>query len=55
MKGFRDGQDVIEEPGDMIIYVTGFPAIYGKQPLYFKDPIFQMRAEVPPPATSDRL
>jgi type IV secretion system protein VirD4 len=55
VKGFKDGQDVIEEPGDMIIYVAGFPAIYGKQPLYFKDAIFQMRAEVPAPTQSDRL
>jgi len=55
VKGFKDGQDVIEEPGDMIIYVAGFPAIYGKQLLYFKDAIFQMRAEVPAPTQSDRL
>jgi len=55
VKRFKDGQDVIEEAGDMIIYAAGFPAIYGKQPLYFKDAIFQMRAEVPAPITSDRL
>jgi type IV secretion system protein VirD4 len=23
-----------------LIYVAGYPAIYGKQPLYFKDPVF---------------
>jgi type IV secretion system protein VirD4 len=51
----KDGNDVIEKPGDMIIYVAGFPAIYGRQPLYFKDAIFQKRAEVPAPMASDRL
>ena len=54
-KGFKDGQDVIEEAGDMIVYVAGFPAIYGKQPLYFQDTIFKVRAEVPAPVQSDRL
>jgi len=45
----------IEEPGDMVIYVAGYPAIYGKQPLYFKDPIFQARAEIPEPRQSDTI
>ena len=45
----------IEEPGDMVIYVAGYPAIYGKQPLYFKDPVFQKRAAITAPAHSDRL
>jgi type IV secretion system protein VirD4 len=55
IKGTKDGRDVIEAPGDMILYVAGFPAIYGRQPLYFQDAIFQKRAEVPAPVTSDRL
>ena len=55
VKGTKDGRDVIEEAGDMIIYVAGFPAIYGRQPLYFQDAIFQKRAEVPAPGISDRL
>lgn len=38
----------------MVIYVAGYPAIYGKQPLYFKDPVFQARASVAAPK-SDRL
>ncbi|MFU8797086.1 MAG: type IV secretory system conjugative DNA transfer family protein [Gammaproteobacteria bacterium] len=50
-----DGQDGIEKPGHMIIYAAGFPAIYGQQPLYFKDPVFQARAEVPTSKKSDRL
>jgi type IV secretion system protein VirD4 len=55
VKGVKDGQDVIEEAGDMIIYVAGFPAIHGRQPLYFQDPIFQARAEVPAPSMSERI
>lgn len=45
----------IETSGDMIIYVAGYPAIYGKQPLYFKDPIFLSRASIEPPKVSDKL
>jgi type IV secretion system protein VirD4 len=45
----------IEEAGDMVVYVAGYPAIYGKQPLYFKDPIFQARAAIPAPKDSDKL
>lgn len=40
--------DVVEG-GDMLIFVTGFPAVYGKQILYFKDPTFLARAKVPAP------
>ena len=45
----KNAQGEIEEAGDMVIYVAGYPAIYGKQPLYFKDPVFAARAAVPPP------
>jgi type IV secretion system protein VirD4 len=55
VKGQREGQDVIEKAGDMIVYAAGCPAIYGRQPLYFQDPIFQARSEVPVPVQSDRL
>ncbi|WP_143121452.1 hypothetical protein [Nitrosospira multiformis] len=51
----KDGRDMIQCAGDMIIYVAGFPAIYGCQSLYFQDAIFQKRAEVPAPLASDRL
>lgn len=44
----------IEEAGDMVVYVAGYPAIYGKQPLYFKDPFFQARASIPAPKRSDK-
>lgn len=45
----------IEKAGDMVIYVAGYPAVYGKQPLYFKDPVFQGRASVDAPKISDKL
>jgi type IV secretion system protein VirD4 len=44
----------IEQAGDMVVYVAGYPAIYGKQPLYFKDPVFQARASIPAPKVSDK-
>lgn len=50
----KDAAGMIVEPGHMVIYVAGFPAIYGVQPLYFQDPVFQARAAVPPPKVSDR-
>lgn len=49
------GKDVIKQGGDMVIYVSGFPAIYGRQPLYFMDPVFQARAEIPAPEETDRM
>ena len=51
----KNGEDQIIEGGDMVIYVAGYPAIYGRQPLYFKDPIFQARAEIPAPKKSDKI
>ncbi len=51
----KDADGKITKPGDMIIYVAGFPAIYGKQPLYFQDAVFAARAAVNPPSLSDRL
>ena len=51
----KDSDGGIKEPGDMVVYVAGFPAIYGKQPLYYRDRVFQKRAEVPAPKQSDRI
>jgi type IV secretion system protein VirD4 len=45
----------IVKAGDMVVYVAGYPAIYGRQPLYFQDPTFQARAAVPAPKSSDKL
>lgn len=55
MPGPKKKGEEISEPGDMIISVSGFPAIYGKQPLFFKDPTFLARASIDPPKCSDVL
>lgn len=51
----KDNDGYIQTPGDMVIYCAGFPAIYGQQPLYFQDPIFQKRSEIPAPEKTDKL
>jgi len=51
----KDIEGLIEKPGDMVVYVAGFPAIYGVQPLYFKDTVFNARSQVPAPKRSDVL
>jgi type IV secretion system protein VirD4 len=51
----KDKDGLIQEAGDMVIYCAGFPAIYGKQPLYFQDPVFQKRSEVVAPKMTDKL
>ncbi|KTD42987.1 conjugal transfer protein TraG [Legionella parisiensis] len=51
----KDADGLIREAGDMVVYVAGFPAIYGKQPLYFNDPVFLARASVEAPVHSDIL
>ncbi len=45
----KDARGNITEAGDMLIFVTGFAPIYGKQILYFKDEIFSKRAKLAPP------
>lgn len=56
MPGPKKAQDgSIVEAGDMVVFVAGFPAIYGKQPLYFVDKVFSARAAIPAPAHTDRL
>lgn len=49
-----DTGDIVKA-GDMVIYVAGYPAIYGRQPLYFQDRAFQARAAIPAPKNSDQL
>ena len=34
----KNDRDLITTAGDMVVYCAGFPAIYGRQPLYFEDP-----------------
>ncbi|PXW89114.1 type IV secretion system protein VirD4 [Nitrosomonas sp. Nm84] len=51
----KDENGRITKAGDMIIYVAGYPAIYGKQPLYFQDPVFSARAAIAAPLYSDKI
>lgn len=55
MPGPKKEGELIVAPGDMVVYVAGFPAIYGRQPLFFQDPVFAARAALAPPAQSDKL
>lgn len=49
----KDANGRITKPGDMLLYVAGYPAVYARQPLYFQDPVFSARAAVPAPTQSD--
>ncbi|KTT29763.1 conjugal transfer protein TraG [Pseudomonas oryzihabitans] len=50
----KDSHGNIQKSGDMVIYCSGFPAFYGKQLLYFQDPVFLARAKIMPPENTDR-
>lgn len=50
----KDDDGAIVTPGDMLVYVAGSPAVYGKQPLYFKDEAFAARAAIPAPEVSEK-
>jgi type IV secretion system protein VirD4 len=45
----------IIEAGDMLVFAAGFPPIYGKQILFFKDPVLSARSRLPSPARPDKL
>ena len=49
----RNEKGDIVEAGDMLILKYGFPAIYGKQPLYFLDKKLREYASLPAPIISD--
>jgi type IV secretion system protein VirD4 len=51
----KSDRDLIAAAGDMVVYCAGFPAICGRQPLYFQDQTFAARAKIPPPKQSDSL
>ena len=55
MTGPEKNGELIKKAGDMVVYIAGYPAIYGKQILYFQDPIFQARAAISAPKVSDKL
>ena len=42
--------EIITEPGDMLIFVSGHYPILGMQMLYFADPELARRSAIPPPA-----
>ena len=46
--------EIITEPGDMLIFVSGHFPILGMQMLYFADPELARRSAIPPPTTTQR-
>jgi type IV secretion system protein VirD4 len=56
LPGFvRDRSGKITRGGDMLVCAAGFPAVYGRQPLYFLDHDFQKRAAIPAPKRGDTI
>jgi type IV secretion system protein VirD4 len=50
-----DGEEVITEAGEMVVFVAGENPIRGTQVLYFLDPIFRQRAAIPAPASGSTV
>ncbi|GHV49800.1 conjugal transfer protein TraG [Deltaproteobacteria bacterium] len=51
----KDAQGRVIKPGDMLIFTAGQSPIYGRQILYFFDPVFSARAKISAPDQSDSL
>ncbi|KHK00342.1 type IV secretory system conjugative DNA transfer family protein [Desulfovibrio sp. TomC] len=51
----KDAAGKVVAPGDMLLFCAGRPPIYGRQILYFLDPVFSRRAGIKPPQLSDSL
>ncbi len=51
----KDSQGRVTKAGDMLIFTAGQAPVYGKQILYFQDPVFSCRAKISPPVQSDSL
>jgi hypothetical protein len=49
----KDGKIMLA--GDMLVFAAGFAPIYGKQILFFKDPVFLARSKVSPPRQTDTI
>jgi type IV secretion system protein VirD4 len=49
----KDSEGKVKEAGDMLVFIAGQAPIYGKQILFFKDPVFSDRSKVPAPVLSD--
>lgn len=51
----KDASGKVVKPGHMLVFTAGQPPIYGRQILYFRDPVFSERSKMPAPAVSDSL
>ena len=51
----KNSEGQVTAPGDMLIFTAGQSPIYGRQILYFIDPVFSARAKIAAPAVSDSL
>jgi type IV secretion system protein VirD4 len=51
----KDSQGRVTKPGDLLIFTAGQSPIYGRQILYFFDPVFSVRSKMPAPERSDSL
>jgi type IV secretion system protein VirD4 len=51
----KDSSGKVLAGGDMLIFVAGRSPVYGKQILYFLDPVFSGRAKIEAPLKSDSL
>lgn len=49
----KNSKGEITEAGDMLVFVAGYPAIYGKQSLFFMDKVFLKRSKIPMPEKTD--
>jgi type IV secretion system protein VirD4 len=50
----KDAEGRILVPGDMLVFVAGHPAVYGKQMLFFLDSELSRRSKLPAPEYSGR-
>ncbi|MEY2340989.1 type IV secretory system conjugative DNA transfer family protein [Acidithiobacillus sp. IBUN Pt1247-S3] len=50
----KQGSDIVKA-GDMLVLVAGFAPVYGRQILYFKNPVFLDRAKIAPPEHGDKI
>ena len=51
----KNSKGEITRAGEMLIFVAGYPAIKGRQALYFQNPVFAARASIKAPEFSDKL
>lgn len=55
LPGLHKEGEKATKPGDMLIFIAGRAPIYGRQILYFLDPVFSERVKTPAPEKSDSL